>query len=50
MGVGPWLLQAPFRRGHTAEAWTAPVSTAVALSDNRRPLELGDLSQRGTGL
>lgn len=42
VGVGPQLGQAPFRRGHTAEAWTAPVSIAVALSVNGRPLELGN--------
>lgn len=31
LGVGPQLGWAPFRRGHTAEAWTAPVNIAVAL-------------------
>lgn len=38
VGVGPQLGQASFRRGHTTEAWTAPVSIAVVLSVNERPL------------
>lgn len=38
VGAGPQRGQAPFRRGHTAEAWTAPVSIAVGLSANERPL------------
>lgn len=38
VGVGPQLGQAPFRRGHTTEAQTAPVSIAVVLSVNERPL------------
>lgn len=50
VGTGPPLGLAPHRRGHTAEAWTAPVSIAVALSVNRRPLKPGGPSQRGAGL
>lgn len=49
VGVGPGLGLA-FRRGHTAEAWTTPVSIAVALAVNGRSLELGDPSQRQAGL
>lgn len=48
VGVGRQLGQAPSRGGHTAEAWTVPVSISVVLSVNRRPLELGCLSQPGT--
>lgn len=38
LGVGAWIVQAPFRRGHTTEARTAPVSIAVALSDTGKLL------------
>lgn len=50
VGVGPQLGQAPLRRGHTAEAWTGPVSIAVVLSVSGRPRELSTLSQHGTSL